>query len=64
MKVEIFWTNGVLMGEAIQDVDGYFKFFPEHRGGYWDEDTLQYVLNKLKELNKPWDDHLNEVFSP
>ena len=64
MKIDIVWTNGVKMGEAIQAEDGFFKFFPESRGGYWDEGTLQYVIDKLKELNKPWDDHLNEAFSP
>lgn len=63
MKVEIFWTNGVKMGEAIMDVDGFYKFFPEDQGGYWDEASLYYVYDKLKTLNKAWSDHLDGAFS-
>jgi len=47
-----------LIGEIIQDVDGYYKFFPVTKiAGYWSEFFLMTVLGFLTQLNVSWDRH-------
>lgn len=59
---ELYYSNGVPMGEVLMDVDGYYKYWPITTGGYWDEGSLTYVLEYLKEKNKEWDERINEFF--
>lgn len=55
---DAYWDNGVLIGELITDVDGYYKFWPESREGYYDEWFLYEMFRTLKTLNKAWDDQI------
>lgn len=57
--MKLYFENGVYLGEVIADVDGYYKFWPETRGGgYWDEYLLRSVADHLKELNAAWDEQI------
>lgn len=51
------------MGEFVMDVDGYFYYYPIlEGGGFWEAHVLIKLGNKLNELNKAWDDQINEYF--
>lgn len=50
------------VGDIIVDVDGYYKYWPVSRGGFWDEYYLTLVLNTLKDLNAKWDKEVNDYF--
>jgi hypothetical protein len=58
-------SNNNLVGYFIQDVDGYYYFgeYQPNKGGNWSDYVLLELGTKLRELNKPWDDHLSNVFS-
>ena len=58
----LYWNNSKYIGDAVMDEDGYFKFFPNYKGGYYDENFLTEVLNFLKAKNKEWDDGVHEFF--
>lgn len=50
----IVFENGVCVGEALVDVDGYYKFWPVLKSGYWEEGTLRALADFLAKLNAPW----------
>lgn len=53
----------VLLGEVLQDVDGYFYFWPEtERGGMWDACYLMWIGRAIHELNKGWDAEIGAYF--
>ena len=56
-------SNNKLVGNFIQDVDGFFYFSPTGEGGLWSDYGLLEIGTKLKELNKPWSDHIDEYFA-
>lgn len=56
--IEVQTSNGIKIGELIEGVDGYWAFFPETRGGYWEGWILQELANKLDLVNGPWDRQL------
>ena len=54
-----YWENGVQVGEILMDVDGYWKWWPDNgQGGFLDEWFLYTMFNKLKEMNKAWDEQV------
>lgn len=56
-------NNGDLIGEFILDDDGYYYFYiPNVQTGIWASHVLREVADKLDELNKPWDDNINDYF--
>lgn len=56
--------NKKRIGTIYMEVDGYYVFVPAARNrGFWDEHTLLAIGNKLKEMNKVWDDSIAEYFS-
>jgi hypothetical protein len=55
-------TNNVLMGDIMMDNDGFFYFWPDLKGGFWEAYILLELGNKLNELNKPWEDEVNKYF--
>lgn len=46
--------NGVTLGEISQSEDGYYVFWPELRGGYWDDFVLRALAERLVSLNAEW----------
>lgn len=51
-------SNNKLLGKFIQEVDGFFYFFPEKCHGFWTEYALLEIGKKLKAINRPWVDKL------
>jgi hypothetical protein len=49
--------------DIIQDVDGYYYFWPSEGGGYFSEFVLRTIADHLEELNKPWDNEINQYFA-
>ena len=44
------------------DVDGYFYFWPELRGGAWEAWIMKLIADKLDKINEKWDNEINETF--
>lgn len=56
--------NKKFIGEFHSLEDGYFYFLPDkNNGGVWSSDSLQEIANKLNEINKPYEDNINEYFN-
>ena len=58
----VLTLNDHLVGELIMDVDGYYYFWPSN-DGCWPSHIMRSVANKLDEINKPWNDQINDYFS-
>lgn len=56
-------TSTKKLGDFIVGEDGYYVFFPASIYGYYNEYHLSTLLNKLKELNKEWDDKVTMYFN-
>jgi len=61
VKVE---SNNKVIGHFILDVDGYYYFAPNglNEGCVWSDYVLLEICTKLKDINKPWSDQINEYF--
>lgn len=59
---KLYYHNGMYMGDVLMDEDGYYKYWPEHKSGYWDEGCLLDIAGYLHEKNKDWDESVNEFF--
>lgn len=59
---DAFAENGVKLGQLLREVDGYFVFYPELRGGFWPSYMLREISNKLEGLNAPWDKIISDYF--
>lgn len=54
---------GTIIGEFLKDNDGFFYYFPiSENGGSYSESFLNYLLQTLIELNKPWNEEIKEYF--
>ena len=52
---KIYYYNGVIMGDLLKDVDGYFYYWPiKGRYGSIAEHHLLAIASELHELNKEW----------
>ena len=58
----LYYSNGVKLGEVVMDVDGFYYFWPELRGGHWDQSVLRQISDLLEEKNKPWQDKIDKDF--
>lgn len=54
--------NSVKLGEILRDVDGYWYFWPELRGGYWAAPHMRWIADKLDELDAPYEAELKAYF--
>ena len=43
------------MGDILRKEDGFYDFWPEHRGGYWPSYILRDIAEYLEFLNAPWE---------
>lgn len=60
---DIYVPSGKSLGYLSTLEDGFYYFFSEDGrfGGGWDAWVLRQIADKLDELNKPWEDHINET---
>ena len=57
-------SSSKLLGRFIKGVDGFFYFEQEEINRIlWSDYVLLELGTKLKEINKPWMDHLNNHFT-
>lgn len=56
----IHYSNNHLLGEAMRDVDGYYKLWMEPKGGLWDAEVLREISNILDNMNKEWHQEVME----
>lgn len=60
-KVE--WDNGVHIGDFEKNVDGFFYWWPvKGKDGSWSSEFLRLIVEKLEELNKKWEEEINNYF--
>ena len=53
---------GIKMGEILMSEDGYYNFWPDlHRGGYWPSYILRMLADRVDEMNKPWDEEIQNL---
>jgi hypothetical protein len=50
----ITYYNGVHLGTFERDVDGYYKYWPVQRQGYWDAEPMRAIADLLDHLNAEW----------
>lgn len=53
--LNLYYENGVWIGEIIPDFDGYYYFWPIARGGSWSAEVLKQIAGLLDVINEPWD---------
>lgn len=58
--VELFYENGVKLGEVLCNEDGYYDFWPELRGGYWSAPVLRQIADLLDAKNQLWDEQVQK----
>lgn len=57
-------SNNKLLGCFMVSEDGYYNFWPlESITGYYSSDMLLELGDKLKAINKDWNDNINEYFN-
>lgn len=57
------YDNGVYMGDILQKEDGFYDFWPELRGGYWESSIMREIADKLDALNAPWEKEIDNYFN-
>lgn len=59
---KLYFENGVYLGEILMKEDGFYDFYPELKGGYWDSALLHEIANLLDKMNAPWEEEINRYF--
>lgn len=62
--VKVKAPNGVFAGVIMKGDDGYFEFWPEHRGGYWPAWSLRDIADKVDSMNAEWDASVRSELAP
>lgn len=68
LKAEIYesfiylYFNANKLGYCYREIDGYYVFVPEE-GGTWDRYSLSLILDKLRELNEPFNREVEKYFN-
>jgi len=55
-------TAAGFLGEILPDVNGLYFWWPGEGGGFMTEDLLRSMADKLKELNEPIQQAINDYF--
>lgn len=51
---DVHYENHVKLGQFLCKEDGFYDFWPELNGGFWDEHILLSLATALNELNEEW----------
>jgi len=61
---DVFYENGVRIGELYVEIDGYWAFDPDRsNGGFWTEEVLSEIDATLRVMNEAWDHELQEALA-
>lgn len=60
--LDIIANNKVCIGQAVCEESGFWVFYPNDGGGYYEEQTLIHIAALLGRLNAPYNAHLKEYF--
>lgn len=60
---ELFYKNGVKLGEVFAKEDGLYDFWPELRCGFWPAHLLRSIADLLDEMNREWEQELETASS-
>lgn len=52
---QVHHENGVYLGEFVMDVDGYYYFYPDLKGGHWSAAVMREICDLLDARNAEWD---------
>ncbi len=55
-QIDFYWDNKKYLGTAYREVDGYYVIL--NSGGFWSDYALKEISDKLLELNKEWDEQI------
>lgn len=59
----VFTDNGIEIGSFQLDIDGFYYFYDNSElTGCWGAWELRKIADLLDEVNKPYNDELNEYF--
>ena len=58
--LKVYYTNGVYMGDILRKEDGFYDWWPVHRGGYITSWILRELADKLDEMNKEWEETIEK----
>ena len=62
ISYDVFWENRKHLCYFRLDIDGYYYFEDVPNSGNWTSYALRQIADKLDEINKPYDDEVNEFF--
>lgn len=49
------FRNGVACGAVLQEVDGYYVWYPSAGSGFWESAHLRKIADLLDRMNAEWD---------
>lgn len=55
----VYWENDLFLGTFQKDVDGFYYFWEHGNGGCWGENELRNIADSLQEINKEWNEYIN-----
>ena len=59
----VYTSRDVLLGTFELDIDGFYYYWENKRlEGSWRSHSLRLIADKLDEVNKPYEDSINEYF--
>ena len=53
-----------IVSGIIQEVDGFYYYYPPENGTCYASHTLRVIADKLDEINKPWTEIIEREFTP
>ena len=59
---DVFYENGVFVGQLLCGDDGFYAYWPELKPGYMPEHFLRSLANKLFTLNEEWNEIIQRDF--
>lgn len=59
---ELFYKNGVKLGEVLAKDDGLYDFWPDlSKGGCWPSHLLREIADLLDDMNRDWERELTKA---
>lgn len=59
---KLYYKNGVCLGEVLAKEDGFYDFWPNLNGGYWEAHVLRAIADILDKKNESWQKEIDEFF--